>query len=114
MISNREKYINLSTQKKDGTFVNTPVWFAQDGDKNSYSINQLKEIFKVLKLNQDERSIKLAYNLVNKLRNQHPAKIFSKNTSDFNHNSGIVDFLLHKQETFFSIKDKISSFVYLV
>ena len=38
MISNKEKYVNLSTQKKDGSFVNTPVWFAQDGDKNDFYI----------------------------------------------------------------------------
>ena len=38
MITDKEKYINLSTQKKDGSFVNTPVWFAQDEDKNSFYI----------------------------------------------------------------------------
>ena len=38
MITDKEKYINLSTQKKDGTFVNTPVWFAQDEDKNSFYV----------------------------------------------------------------------------
>tara|TARA_B100001013_G_scaffold74414_1_gene39615 strand:+ start:94 stop:474 length:381 start_codon:yes stop_codon:yes gene_type:complete len=38
MIIDKEKYINLSTQKKDGTFVNTPVWFAQDEDKNSFYV----------------------------------------------------------------------------
>ncbi len=38
MIVDKEKYINLSTQKKDGTFVNTPVWFAQDEDKNSFYV----------------------------------------------------------------------------
>ena len=32
MISDKEKYVNLSTQKKDGSFINTPVWFAQEGD----------------------------------------------------------------------------------
>jgi hypothetical protein len=31
MISNQEKYINLSTRKRDGSFVATPVWFAQEG-----------------------------------------------------------------------------------
>ena len=38
MISDKEKYVNLSTQKKDGSFVNTPVWFAQDRDKNDFYI----------------------------------------------------------------------------
>ena len=38
MISNQEKYVNLGTQKRDGSFVNTPVWFAQEGEKNNYFI----------------------------------------------------------------------------
>ena len=38
MISNQEKYINLGTQKRNGSFVNTPVWFAQEGEKNNYFI----------------------------------------------------------------------------
>ena len=51
MISNQEKYINLGTQKRDGSFVNTPVWFAQEGEKNNYFIfsnnkaGKIKRIF---------------------------------------------------------------------
>ncbi|HBC58119.1 MAG TPA: PPOX class F420-dependent oxidoreductase [Gammaproteobacteria bacterium] len=30
---NTAEYISLSTQKRDGSTVETPVWFAQDGDK---------------------------------------------------------------------------------
>ena len=28
-----ENYLNLSTQKRDGSWVNTPVWFAPEGNK---------------------------------------------------------------------------------
>ena len=50
MISNKEKYVNLSTQKKDGSFVNTPVWFAQDGDKNDFYIFSAGEAGKVKRI----------------------------------------------------------------
>ena len=30
MISDDEKYFNLGTLKRDGSYVNTPVWFAKD------------------------------------------------------------------------------------
>ena len=36
MISNQEQYISLSTRKRDGSFVDTPVWFAQEGETNNY------------------------------------------------------------------------------
>jgi PPOX class probable F420-dependent enzyme len=38
MISDREKYINLSTKKRDGNFVNTPVWFAQFGGEHVFYV----------------------------------------------------------------------------
>ena len=41
MISNREHYINLSTRKRDGSFVNTPVWFAQEGETHNYYVYSL-------------------------------------------------------------------------
>ena len=50
MISKKENYINLSTQKKDGTFVNTPVWFVQEGDTNNYYIYTLKKSGKVKRI----------------------------------------------------------------
>lgn len=36
LISNREKYVSLSTRKRDGSVVNTPVWFVFDDKTNSY------------------------------------------------------------------------------
>ena len=50
MISDKEKYVNLSTQKKDGSFVNTPVWFAQDEDKNDFYIFSAGEAGKVKRI----------------------------------------------------------------
>ena len=59
MISDKEKYVNLSTQKKDGSFVNTPVWFAQDGDKNDFYIFSAGEAGKVKRI-RNFSSVKVA------------------------------------------------------
>ena len=50
MISDKEKYINLATQKKDGTFVNTPVWFTKDEQSNDYFIFSAGEAGKVKRI----------------------------------------------------------------
>ena len=50
MISKIEHYINLSTQKRDGTFVNTPVWFAQEGETNNYYVYTLKKSGKIKRI----------------------------------------------------------------
>lgn len=50
MICNSEKYVNLSTKKKDGSFVNTPVWFAQDGEKNDFFIFSAGEAGKIKRI----------------------------------------------------------------
>jgi len=50
MISNQEKYINLSTRKRDGSFVNTPVWFAQEGETNDYYVFSLMNVGKVKRI----------------------------------------------------------------
>jgi len=50
MISNRESYINLATRKRDGSFVNTAVWFAQNGETNSYYVFSLKAVGKVRRI----------------------------------------------------------------
>jgi len=59
MISDKEKYVNLSTQKKDGSFVNTPVWFAQDADKNNFYIFSAGEAGKVKRI-RNFSSVKVA------------------------------------------------------
>ena len=50
IISNLEHYINLSTRKRDGSFVNTPVWFAQEGETNNYFVYSLKQTGKVKRI----------------------------------------------------------------
>jgi len=59
MISDKEKYINLSTQKKDSTLVNTPVWFAQVEDKNSFYVFSHGEAGKVKRI-RNFSSVKVA------------------------------------------------------
>ena len=59
MISDKEKYVNLSTQKKDGSLVNTPVWFAQDGEKNDFYIFSAGEAGKVKRI-RNFSSVKVA------------------------------------------------------
>lgn len=49
-ISKQEHYINLSTRKRDGSFVNTPVWFAQEGESNIYYIFSLMNAGKVKRI----------------------------------------------------------------
>ena len=50
MISNRENYINLSTRKRDGSFVNTPVWFVQERETNNYYVYSLNNSGKVKRI----------------------------------------------------------------
>ena len=59
MISDKEKYVNLSTQKKDGSLVNTPVWFAQDGEKKHFYIFSAGEAGKVKRI-RNFSSVKVA------------------------------------------------------
>ena len=77
------------------------------GNKKSHSLNQVKKIFKTLNLDHDNESIKTAKNLIFNLNSVHPAKLFSMKSLDMNYDSGIVDFLLHKQERFFNIVELI-------
>ena len=49
-ISSQERYINLSTRKRDGSYVNTPVWFAQEGDTNKYYVYSLRNLGKVKRI----------------------------------------------------------------
>ena len=63
-ISDQNHYINLSTKKRDGSFVNTPVWFAQDGKSNSYFIFSLKNAGKVKRIRNfpDVKVVVCTYN----------------------------------------------------
>ena len=59
MISDKEKYINLATKKKDGTFVNTPVWFTKDEQSDDYFIFSAGEAGKVKRI-RNFSSVKVA------------------------------------------------------
>ena len=50
MINDIEQYISLSTQKKDGSFVDTPVWFAQEGSTNIYVVYSQRNSGKVKRI----------------------------------------------------------------
>tara|TARA_B100000676_G_C17433994_1_gene510751 strand:+ start:164 stop:541 length:378 start_codon:yes stop_codon:yes gene_type:complete len=50
MIENNEQYISLSTQKTDGSFVRTPVWFAREGIKQNYFVYTAKRSGKVKRI----------------------------------------------------------------
>ena len=50
MISNQGHYVNLSTRKRDGSFVNTPVWFAQEGETDNYYVYSLRKAGKVKRI----------------------------------------------------------------
>ena len=60
MISNKEQYISLSTQKRDGSFVNTPVWFAQDGTTKDFYLYSLKDAGKVKRI-RNFAEVKIAH-----------------------------------------------------
>ena len=77
------------------------------GDKINYPLNQVKLLFEKLYLNHDLKSINFSKDILNRLNNNHPAKIFSSKVKDLNFDAGVVDFLLHKSEKFFSIKELI-------
>ena len=50
MISNKEHYVNVSTRKKNGSTVNTPVWFAQDPEKNYFYFYSYKNSGKIKRI----------------------------------------------------------------
>ena len=50
MISDQDHYIYLSTQKRDGSFVNTPVWFAQEREADNYYVYSLRKAGKVKRI----------------------------------------------------------------
>ena len=78
------------------------------GNKQRYALNKVKTIFNLLKFNQDKKSIIQSKNLIESLHSEHPAKIFVNSVDDINYDSGIIDLLLHKKETFYSIGNLIN------
>ncbi len=79
------------------------------GSKQSYALNEVKKIFRLLEYKQDKNSIKNASELIKNLNNQHPAKCFNQ-SRDLLYDSGIIDLLLHNHESFFDIDDLLVLF----
>ena len=77
------------------------------GDQQTEGIKGLKNIFKKLEFEQNSSSIKSIKLLIEKLKKDHPATIFSKYFKDINEDTGIIDTFLHPKEKFYSIKELI-------
>ncbi|MDG2061165.1 MAG: PPOX class F420-dependent oxidoreductase [SAR86 cluster bacterium] len=50
MISDKEKYLSLRTKKRDGSYVNTPVWFSFNEETNSFFIFSAGQAGKVKRI----------------------------------------------------------------
>ena len=50
MIPDNEKYLSLATQKRDGSLVWTPVWFAQDQTQPDYYVFSAGDAGKVKRI----------------------------------------------------------------
>tara|TARA_Y100001970_G_scaffold293332_1_gene439474 strand:- start:36856 stop:37230 length:375 start_codon:yes stop_codon:yes gene_type:complete len=59
MISDNNQYINLSTRKHDGSYVNTPVWFAKDNCSQKYYVYTKNTSGKVKRI-KNYKDIKVA------------------------------------------------------
>ena len=77
-------------------------------DKITGPMNELKNIFSKLELNQSKDSASIIRDFFNNFRKDHPASIFYHQSVDSRFDAGIIDFILHKSEKFFSIKNLIS------
>ena len=95
------KYFNNNL--KDDGVINLMIY----GDNQSQALNEIKKIFNEIKLKQNSKSINIAKKTILGLNNSHPAKIFSKSLDDLNYDSGVVDLLLHNQESFYKISELI-------
>ena len=92
-------YENL---KDDGV-----IYIMVYGKYQSRSLNEVKKIFKNLNLKQNKESIEIARKIILGLAENHPAKIFVKNTKDIMYDAGIIDLLLHTKEHFFTFENLI-------
>jgi len=78
------------------------------GDKITGPMNELKNIFSKLELNQSKESATIIRDFFNNFKKDHPASIFYHQSVDSRFDAGIIDFILHKSEKFFSIKNLIN------
>ena len=78
------------------------------GNQQSQNIDGIKKIFKKLNFSQNKKSINSVRQIIAKLKNYHPAKIFSNLFADIENDSGVIDTFLHKNENFYNIKQFIN------
>jgi uncharacterized protein len=67
MISDSEKYFSLATQKRDGSLVWTPVWFALDPDERDYYVFSSGDAGKVKRIRNYNRIEVAACNMSGKI-----------------------------------------------
>jgi len=77
------------------------------GDKITKGLNEVKKLFNLLKIEQNDEGIKKIKSFFLNLYNNHPAKYLFDRSHDSKFDSGIIDLTLNKIECFFSIKDLI-------
>ncbi len=69
MFSTQQHYINLSTKKRDGTYVNTPVWFAHANLSTLY-VYTVQNSGKVKRIRNFRRVRLASCNAIGKLRGE--------------------------------------------
>lgn len=85
---------------KDDGVINLMVY----GTKQLWPLNEIKKVFRKLKLKQDDRSLEIADSLLKSLPYNHPAKRYYTLCNEMSV-AEKIDLLLHAQECFFNIKD---------
>tara|TARA_R100000008_G_scaffold84887_1_gene73412 strand:+ start:295 stop:1461 length:1167 start_codon:yes stop_codon:yes gene_type:complete len=88
---------------KDDGVINLMVY----GTKQLWSLNEIKKVFKKLKLKQDDKGLEIADRLIKELPYNHPAKKYYTLCNEMSV-AEKIDLLLHAQECFFNIKDIIT------
>ena len=78
------------------------------GNQQSQNIDGIKKVFKKLSFSHNKKSINSVRQIISKLKNYHPAKIFSNLFADIENDSGVIDTFLHKNENFYNIKQFIN------
>ena len=91
-----------SNLKEDGVII-----LMVYGKYQRYGLNQIKNVFKAINLDQNKDSIITSQKILNNIHPKHPANIFNI-SKDINYDSGIIDLLLHKQEKFYTIEELLN------
>ena len=75
------------------------------GNQQSQAIHGLKDSFKKFEFAQNKNSIESIKKLINKLKANHPAKIFLSYFNDYAYDAGVIDIFLNPKEKFYSLKE---------